>query len=234
MNRLRSESGRLIVDRAMSCRRMFLRRQIRPNNSAGKMRDFTAKKDSDSVAPERGTECLLPHTEEFRPRSVAAITVLRPCTSSRHRQQNGPFKKFEDLREAQPCCRSVPTVPRSARSLLDPTKSGLTVQSKGFATWASPSGFRPSCLWQNPYVERLIGSLRRRVPGPRDHSESHARAPPACAIFLLLPQKPNASRIGEGPSQSHAVQPVSAGGIVALAEVGGLHHRYQRRRITPD
>jgi hypothetical protein len=29
-------------------------------------------------------------------------------------------KKIEELREAQRCCRSVPTVPRSARSLLDP------------------------------------------------------------------------------------------------------------------
>ena len=35
--------------------------------------------------------------------------------------------------------------------------------------------------------------------------------------------------LGKDPPEPRPIQPVAAGEIVALPEVGGLHHRYERR-----
>jgi hypothetical protein len=52
---------------------------------------------------------------------VRLIRELHALAVAGHAEINeGWLRMFEDVREAQRCCRSVPTVPRSARSLLDP------------------------------------------------------------------------------------------------------------------
>jgi hypothetical protein len=51
----------------------------------------------------------------------------------------------------------------------------------------------PSSPWQNPYAERVIGSLRRECLGPRHHSEPEAFASHACSIRLLLSWGENSS-----------------------------------------
>ena len=35
--------------------------------------------------------------------------------------------------------------------------------------------------------------------------------------------------LGKDPPETRAVQPANAGRIVTIAQVGGLHHRYERR-----
>jgi putative transposase len=60
----------------------------------------------------------------------------------------------------------------------------------------------PSSPWQNPFAERLIGSLRRRVSGPRHHSEPKALALRACSIRLLLPSGENSSLPREGRARA--------------------------------
>jgi hypothetical protein len=77
----------------------------------------------------------------------------------------------------------------------------------------------------NPFVERLIGSIRREC---LDHiiifNESHLRS-----ILTGYFQYHHWTRT----HLSRRIQPASAGNIIAFPEVGGLHHRYERRAARP-
>jgi hypothetical protein len=79
----------------------------------------------------------------------------------------------------------------------------------------------PRSPWQNPYAKRLIGSIRRRCL-------ASATCGASCrAIFniIMMPERIcRSTRTARG-----LVQLPSAGNIVACPEVGGLHHRYERR-----
>jgi len=88
----------------------------------------------------------------------------------------------------------------------------------------------PRSPWQNPFAERVIGSIRSDL---LDHvivlNEGHARR-------LLRGYKVyyNASRnhlsLGKDPPIHRPVQgPERGERIVALPHLGGLHHRYERR-----
>ena len=90
----------------------------------------------------------------------------------------------------------------------------------------------PRSPWQSPYVERVIGSIRREC---LDHvivlNERHLRA-----ILLSYIDYYQRSRthlaLGKDTPERRSVQPAGAGKIVAFPQVGGLHHRYQR--LAPD
>jgi putative transposase len=87
----------------------------------------------------------------------------------------------------------------------------------------------PRSPWQNPYVERLIGTLRREC---LDHvvvlNETHLRHLlrdyltyyHRCRTHLSLEKDTPEPRPVERPDQ---------GGIVEMPMVGGLHHQYTRR-----
>jgi putative transposase len=87
----------------------------------------------------------------------------------------------------------------------------------------------PRSPWQNPYVERLIGSIRREC---LDHiiifNESHLRRVPSRYFQYHHWTRTHLSRDKDCPQPRH-IQPPSAGKIIAFPEVGGLHHRYERR-----
>ena len=68
---------------------------------------------------------------------------------------------------------------------------------------AFPWDTAPRSPWQSPYVERLIGTLRRD-----------------CRTHLSLEKDSPESRPVESPDQ---------GTIVEIPMVGGLHHRYTRQ-----
>ena len=86
----------------------------------------------------------------------------------------------------------------------------------------------PGSPWQNPYVERVIGSIRREC---LDHviilNERHLRRTlreyfkyyHACRTHLSL---------NKDPPETRQVEPPEMGNIVAFPCVGGLHHRYTR------
>lgn len=89
--------------------------------------------------------------------------------------------------------------------------------------------------WQNPYVERLIGSIRREC---LDHiivlKTQHPRR-----ILTIYSVYYHRSRTHLGLEKDapdpRAVSPPSAGVIIAIPEVGGLHHRYERQAAyAPD
>jgi hypothetical protein len=83
--------------------------------------------------------------------------------------------------------------------------------------------------WQNPYVERAIGSIRREC---LDHvvvvNEAHLRR-----VLTSYRRYYHRSRTHLGLTKDtpdhRPVSETSAGPIVAIPEVGGLHHRYERR-----
>jgi transposase InsO family protein len=87
----------------------------------------------------------------------------------------------------------------------------------------------PRSPWQNPYVERLVGSIRREC---LDHvivlNERHLRRI-LTAYFAYYHKSRTHLSLGKDAPEPRAVQPPTMGEIVKLPEVGGLHHRYERR-----
>lgn len=87
----------------------------------------------------------------------------------------------------------------------------------------------PRSPWQNPYVERLIGSIRRECLDPIIiFSEGHLRH-----VLSSYFQSHHGARthlsLNKDCPLPRRIQPPSAGEIIAFPEVGGLHHRDERR-----
>ena len=87
----------------------------------------------------------------------------------------------------------------------------------------------PRSPWQNPYVERLVGSIRREC---LDHvivlNERHLLQI-LKSYFAYYHRSRTHLSLGKDAPEPRAVHPPSMGQIVELPEVGGLHHRYERR-----
>jgi transposase InsO family protein len=86
----------------------------------------------------------------------------------------------------------------------------------------------PRAPWQNPFAERVIGSLRREC---LDHflvfNERHLRRLLRAYLAYYNTARPHQA-LGNNSPHPREVQPPAPGPIVALAQVGGLHHRYLR------
>jgi putative transposase len=82
--------------------------------------------------------------------------------------------------------------------------------------------------WQNPFVERVIGSIRREC---LDHflilNEAHLRRLLRGYIAYYNTARPHQSLDHNSP-QPRVIEPPPCGRIIAIPQVGGLHHRYQR------
>jgi len=87
----------------------------------------------------------------------------------------------------------------------------------------------PRAPWQNPYVERLIGSIRREC---LDHvivfGEAHLRRILGAYIDYYHGSRTHLSLDKDAPNPRE-VQLPTMGEVIELPEVGGLHHRYERR-----
>lgn len=86
----------------------------------------------------------------------------------------------------------------------------------------------PLSPWQNPYSEGLNGSLRREC---LDHvivvSESRLRRVLAEYVEYYNRSRTHLSLELDSPS-TRPVQTPDQGEIIALTQIGGLHHRYER------
>jgi len=86
----------------------------------------------------------------------------------------------------------------------------------------------PRSPWQNPYVERLIGTLRREC---LDHvivlNASHLRRTLTDYLRYYHRWRTHLSLAMDAP-ESRAIQQSDAGPVVEFSEVGGLHHHYER------
>ena len=83
--------------------------------------------------------------------------------------------------------------------------------------------------WQNAYVERLIGSIRREC---LDHvivanARGLRRVLQAYVDYYLKSRTHLA--LGKDAPVSRPVAPPGPGAIVAIPQLGGLHHRYERQ-----
>jgi putative transposase len=87
----------------------------------------------------------------------------------------------------------------------------------------------PRSPWQNPYCGRLIGSIRRDV---LDHvivlNDQHLRRVLTAYISYYHRFRTHLSLDMDCP-QTRAVEPPEVGKVMALPEVGGLHHHYERQ-----
>jgi len=86
----------------------------------------------------------------------------------------------------------------------------------------------PRSPWQNSYVERVLGSIRREC---LDHivifSERHLRRDLSSYVDYYQRTRTHLSLDKDCPD-SRPVMPRSSGKVVAIRKVGGLHHRYER------
>ena len=87
----------------------------------------------------------------------------------------------------------------------------------------------PRSPWQNPYVERLIGSIRREC---LDHlmivNEKHLRHMLREYVGYYSEARTHLG-LGKDSPEARAIEPPEAGRVIALPQVVGLHHRYTRR-----
>ena len=85
----------------------------------------------------------------------------------------------------------------------------------------------PRSPWQNAYVERVIGSIRREC---LDHlvifNERHLRRVMSSYVDYYQRTRTHLSLDKDCPD-SRPIQHRSAGRVVAIPKVGGLHHRYE-------
>jgi len=86
----------------------------------------------------------------------------------------------------------------------------------------------PRSPWQSPYVERLIGSIRREL---LDHvlvlNERHLRRLLSSYLKYYHWARPHMG-LGHNTPEPRAVEPPERGQVVAEPMVSGLHHRYRR------
>jgi transposase InsO family protein len=87
----------------------------------------------------------------------------------------------------------------------------------------------PRSSWQRAYIERVIGSIRREC---LDHMIVYNEA----SLYRLIKSfvayyhetRTHLSLHKDAP-MSRPVQPPGSGRVIALPQVGGLYHRYERR-----
>ena len=86
----------------------------------------------------------------------------------------------------------------------------------------------PRSPWQNAYIERVIGSIRREC---LDHlivaNEAGLQRLLRDYLTYYMHSRTHLA-LDKDPPISRSVAPPSAGRVIATAQVGGLHHRYDR------
>jgi putative transposase len=86
----------------------------------------------------------------------------------------------------------------------------------------------PRSPWQNPYCERLVGTLRREC---LNHvivlNEQHLRRILSSYLIYYHRERPHMG-LGRNAPEPRAVEPPERGRVISEPMVGGLHHRYHR------
>jgi len=130
----------------------------------------------------------------------------------------------QQLREAFPFASPPKYLLRDRDDLY-----GLEFQHTVQALEVEELQIAPRSPWQSPYVERFIGSLRREC---LDHVVVFNRTHLHRLVQSYLDYYHGGRThlgLGKEAPEPRRVQPPEEGKIVALPEVGGLHHRYERR-----
>ena len=129
----------------------------------------------------------------------------------------------QQLREAFPFISPPKYLLRDRDSLY-----GLLFQRRAEALGLEEVQIAPRSPWQSPYVERLMGSIRREC---LDHviMLNQARLHRLLnAYFAYYHRSRTHLGLDKDAPEPRRVQGPDEGKIVALPQVGGLHHRYER------
>jgi transposase InsO family protein len=87
----------------------------------------------------------------------------------------------------------------------------------------------PRSPWQRAYIERVIGSVRRECLDHVIvfHERSLRRI--LTSYFDYYHRSRTHLSLGKDSPEPRAIQPPEMGSVVVVPQVGGLHHRYERR-----
>jgi putative transposase len=88
----------------------------------------------------------------------------------------------------------------------------------------------PRSPWQNAYVERLIGSIRRECLDHVITFHETGLHRVLKSYFEYYERTRTHLSLNKDSPIPRTVQPPDYGRVIELPEVGGLHHRYERRR----
>jgi putative transposase len=87
----------------------------------------------------------------------------------------------------------------------------------------------PHSPWQRAYVERVIGSIRRECLDHVIVLHENALRRTLNSYFDYYHRSRTHLSLGKDSPEPRAIQPPEMGTIVTVPQVGGLHHRYERR-----
>ncbi len=86
----------------------------------------------------------------------------------------------------------------------------------------------PHSPWQDPFAERLIGSMRREC---LNHivvlGERHLRR--ILTAYFAYYHRARTHSLDKDAPAGRPIEPPGPGMIIPIPEVGGLHHHYVRR-----
>ena len=154
--------------------------------------------------------------------SFSATSVAGLCISASRSRPNAAWVS-QQLREAFPFDSAPRYLIRDRDSIFgDEVRrclAGLNVEEVVIA---------PRSPWQNPFVERLIGTIRREL---LNHvivlGERHLHRLLSSYFAYYHQSRPHRA-LDQNAPEPRAVEPPERGRIVAEPMVGGLHHRYRR------
>jgi putative transposase len=87
----------------------------------------------------------------------------------------------------------------------------------------------PRSPWQRAYVERMIGSIRRECLDHMIVFHERSLRRTLDSYFHYYHRSRTHLSLGKDSPEPRSIQPAAMGSVVALPQVGGLHHRYERR-----
>lgn len=122
----------------------------------------------------------------------------------------------------------------SARYLLRDRDGiyGLAFQNRVEGLGLVEVPIAPRSPWQNGYVERFIGSLRRECLDHIVAINEHQLLRVVRTYVAYYNRTRTHLALGKDPPEPRTIQHPGVGRIVVLPEVGGLHHRYERREAA--
>jgi putative transposase len=105
---------------------------------------------------------------------------------------------------------------------------GIQFKARATALGLQEKLIAPRAPWQNPFAERLIGSIRREcLDCTIVCNQQHLRRRLTQCLQYYHRHRPHRSLDQDCP-ESRAVEPPDKGRSVELPLVAGLHHRYAR------
>ena len=87
----------------------------------------------------------------------------------------------------------------------------------------------PRSPWQRAYVERVIGSIRRECLDQVIVFHENSLRRTLNSYFDYYHRSRTHLSFEKDSPEPRAIQPPGIGSVVAVPQVGRLHHRYERR-----